>query len=49
MNSVFPQPVCPQMIAEWGTVGSETLVQNGDEAAILNVELGVHDDEQVNV
>ena len=47
MKTDFPHPVWPQTIAEWGSIGSS--IEGRDEAAILNVELCVHDDVEIDV
>ena len=45
----FPHPVCPQTIAEWAPLGRRWLINSWDEPAIFEVQLGVHDDVQIDV
>ena len=37
------------MIAEWGEWGKSDLIEDGDDAAILQVKLGIHDHVQIDV
>ena len=37
------------MIAEWGDWGKSDLIEDGDDAAILQVKLGIHDHVQIDV
>ena len=46
-KTVFPHPVCPHVIAEYAVRGRRSLIGCLDEAAILDIELGVA--YQVNV
>ena len=45
----FPHPVCPQTIAEWAPLGRRWLINSWDEPAIFEVQLGVHDDVEIDV
>ena len=49
MKAIFPHPVCPQTIAEWAFLGRSCLIDGGDEPAIFNIKLGVHDDVEIDV
>ncbi len=49
MKTVFPHPVCPQIIAEWGLYGRSISIECADKPAILYVQLCICHDIQVYV